>query len=626
MGAASFHFRPRSFRRRIAGLLFAATASLAVAAPAFAVDLTVSNVEVTQSIQTPVNSIRLIAARSTAVRATIGITGNAGGPVAGVTGVLHVFRNGVEITPAAGVVPINGPFTAPAAPQRANENDTLNFELATPAALQPSMDLDVRVDVTPIAGESNFANNSGFANDLTVVAGTTPSLFFTRINFTPAGLGLPPLSFVQAGTGDSMVRGILPVADGDPNLYRQGLFPTLTFAGNAGVAAVVDGGDIDNLLNLLESCRQLIVSNGLGATNTTFLHGWLAGNPIDGNGWARIGGRVTFGNSDPVRAQRTYAHELTHNLGFDHITNNIDQVGWDVSSRLPNNPATNNTTGRVKPTTLFDVQVPGLVTNQAWVETAKYLSLETNPALGFSSPDRGDVPKPSRRVLIVRGVLDPRGTRLQRLLPVFRYPWLSQPAERPRQARFQAEVRTVTGALIRAPFNSDLRDDRSLSRFGAFEVMIPTSAEIQSLRITDTSGERTFGRLARTKAVPRITILSPQPGARLAARTTVRWRANDADTASGRLMYQVAYSPNGGRNWVPIAVDLTKTAVTFNSTQIQRSAGRGVLRVFVSDGLNTAFADVTKLTPTRASFPAPPQQTRTEPTAPMSTNEQRDRV
>jgi hypothetical protein len=67
-------------------------------------------------------------------------------------------------------------------------------------------------------------------------------------------------------------------------------------------------------------------------------------------------------------------------------------------------------------------------------------------------------------------------------------------------------------------------------------------------------------------------------------------------------MYQVAYSPNAGRNWVPIAVDLTKTAVIFNSTQIQRSAGRGVLRVFVSDGLNTAYTDVAKLTPTRASY------------------------
>ncbi len=28
--------------------------------------------------------------------------------------------------------------------------------------------------------------------------------------------------------GDAIIQGIFPVNDGDPNLYREGLFPTLT--------------------------------------------------------------------------------------------------------------------------------------------------------------------------------------------------------------------------------------------------------------------------------------------------------------------------------------------------------------------------------------------------------------
>ena len=79
---------------------------------------TVTNVEVTQAIQTPTNSISLVAKRSTAIRATIGIADNGGLPVAGVTGVAHIFRNGIEITTPAGLTPINAPLTAPAAPQR----------------------------------------------------------------------------------------------------------------------------------------------------------------------------------------------------------------------------------------------------------------------------------------------------------------------------------------------------------------------------------------------------------------------------------------------------------------------------------------------------------------------------
>jgi hypothetical protein len=606
MRAAGFlRFAPRRGARLASAVLGMAVVAAASATSASAVDLTVTSLEVTQATQTPTNSIRLVATRSTAIRATVGVADNGGLPFAGVTGVAHVFRNGIEITPPAGLPPINAPLTAPAAPQRANENDTLNFELPAPALLLASTDIDVRVDLTPVAGETNTTNNSGAANDLTAVAGANPSLFFTRVNFTPAGLGLPPLSFVQAGTGDAMVKGILPVADGDANLYRQGLFPTLTFARDAGTTGVVDSTDINDLLTLLEACRQLIVSNGLGALNTTFLHGWLAGNPISGNGWAPIGGRVSFGNSDPVRGQRTYAHELTHNLGFDHITSNLDQVGWDVGARLSGNPATNNTTGRVKPTSLFDIMVAGLLTNQAWVDTVKYLSLLTNTALGFSSPDAGDIPKPSRRVLVIRGAFDPRGTRLVRLVPVFRYPWLAQPAERLRQAEFVAEVTTVTGSVIRAPFGATLGDDASREIRGAFAVLVPTTAEIRSLRITDARRERTFARLARSRVVPRLRILTPRPGARLGARTTVRWATRDQDTPAARLLFQLAYSPNAGRSWVPLAVDVQGRSTTFDSTQIQRSAGRGVLRLFVSDGLNTSFADVAKLTPTRARYPAP---------------------
>jgi hypothetical protein len=255
--------------------------------------------------------------------------------------------------------------------------------------------------------------------------------------------------------------------------------------------------------------------------------------------------------------------------------------------------------------TLFDIMVAGLLTNQAWVDTARYLSLLTNSALGFASPDSRAIPKPSRRVLMIRGVFDPRGTRLLRLLPVFRYPWLSQPSQPPRQAEFLAEVATTAGSVIRAPFSAGLGDDASREIRGAFEILVPAGSEIRLLRITDADRERTFGRLTRSKATPRLVVRSPRPGARLGARTTVRWTTCDSDTPAGSLVYQRAYSPNAGRNWVPLAVDFRGNAVTFDSTQIQKSNGRDVLRLFVSDGLNTAFADITKLTPTRARYPAP---------------------
>jgi hypothetical protein len=521
--------------------------------------------------------------------------------VPGVTGVVHVFRNGTEITPTAGVAPL-ATLTAPLAPNRATETDTLNFELPVSALdqLTATTNLDVRVDVTPVAGETNTANNSGAANDLTVVAGVNPKLFFTRINYTPAGLGLPSNAFIQSGVGDAFVRGIIPVNDRDPNLYAQGLFPSLTYTGDANGDGILEALDTDgsSLLDLLESCRQLIVDNGLGANETTFLFGWLAGNPINGNGLASVGGRISFGNTDPIRGQRSYAHELTHNFGFNHVTNNIDEVGWDVGARLVNNPSTNNTLGHVKPTSLFDIQVGGLLTNQAWIDTPKYISLLGNTALGFGSGDtQGDIRKKAKRqVLVIQGQLDRKGARVLRLEPVFRYPWLSQPSPANARGNYVAEVVTTTGGVIRAPFNGGVHDDSRGDRpaFGAFNVMVPAIGDVASVRIVNRRTKRTLVAIKPSERPPTIAITAPRPRGKLTKRTTIRWKASDADTARSKLRYQIAYSRDGGRSFVPLGVDVSDSSLTFDAAQVRKSKN-ALIRVFVSDGLNTAFADVGSL-------------------------------
>jgi hypothetical protein len=151
------------------------------------------------------------------------------------------------------------------------------------------------------------------------------------------------------------------------------------------------------------------------------------------------------------------------------------------------------------------------------------------------------------------------------------------------------------------PFNALVGEDfeqGGQDAFGAFEVMVavPPEQEVTSLRITDAQGRRTFAAIQRSKP-PSIRLIFPRKGASLAKRTTVAWVVRDPDTSVAQLLYQVAYSPDGGQSWVPIAVDVpgTKRFILFDATEIQPSKGNGVIRVFVSDGLNTAFADVSKL-------------------------------
>ncbi|MCI0560261.1 MAG: hypothetical protein MN733_17380 [Nitrososphaera sp.] len=490
--------------------------------PPGGVDLTVQNIEITQAIQTTTNIITLVAQRSTAVRVTLG-TG--GGSVTGVTGLLHVFVNGAEITPVAGLPPINAPITAPASPQRSNENHTLNFELLAPSGITASADVDFLVDITPVPGETNTANNSGQINNLTFVNRTTPTLYFTRINWTPSGLGLPALTDVQAGRGDAFVRGIYPVNDSDPNLYRQGLFPTLTFTEDANGNSILDlNPEGNNLLSFLASCRQLIVDAGLGATDITFLYGWVAGNPIDANGWGQVSGRNAFGNTEHIRHQRTYAHELGHNFGLSHSDGGlIDEVGWDVGARLDGNPAGNNTTGRVRPITLNDIMSPGLLTNQAWVKTANYNfflgSLALSSTSNGTSADQEDS---SERILVIQGIFNPEGDSLLYLEPVFRFPWPSQPTSRRQGGRFAVAVTDETGNVTRTPFDALVADDAGPERHGFFEIMVavPSDREVVSLRITDAEGARVFGGFDRSQP-PEIIITAPATGAQLGDTTRV---------------------------------------------------------------------------------------------------------
>lgn len=86
-------------------------------------------------------------------------------------------------------------------------------------------------------------------------------------------------------------------------------------------------------------------------------------------------------------------------------------------------------------------------------------------------------------------------------------------------------------------------------------------------------------------------MLKPSQGARVAARTTLDWRVSDPDTKASRLRFQVAYSPDGGKSFVPAGTDLERTKLTVDPEQLPKS-NNGIFRIFVSDGLNTQFKDI----------------------------------
>jgi len=277
----------------------------------------------------------------------------------------------------------------------------------------------------------------------------------------------------------------------------------------------------------------------------------------------------------------------------------------DVTGRLIDDPATNNVTSRVKELDHRDIMVPGLLSEQAWVDTSTYDAMLSDHVVQCAAPNFHQF------VAVIQGIFDPWGPYQIERNPVFRYPW---PSSSPTPQRFQQGPFTLRlvddiGREYVQNFDATMftEDPEGLeAEFGAFQVGVPVdpNARIVSMEIHD--GQRILASRQGVKE-PTIEILSPQPGDLLGEVTTIAVQTDDPDTDPSLMMINAAYSPDDGESWVPIAVQLPGVTTEFdvNTAEIQRSNGEGVIRVFVSDGLNTAYADAAGLSPQKAIYPVP---------------------
>ncbi|MGQ0552716.1 MAG: hypothetical protein ACT4PU_05805 [Planctomycetota bacterium] len=582
---------------------FAAVAVLAALTPSSAQsDFRVIKIEVNQSIQT--GSTPLVAGRATFVRASIRISPPPIVPVP-LDGVLRVFVGGIE-QPGSPIFSDNGPFPAMVPSNPASENGTLNFVFLPPQANNVTLTVQINPAGPNFVPESDIGNNTLSTAALNFGFQRVPEIAYAPIDYRPSGGSVPnppPTALIEPGVGDNFVQGIYPMPD---MFYHRIDAPTklwtssLASSGSPLLTAL--GVDI-NLMNPVPD----------------FLYGWIPGG-LSYNGQAIIGGDVSMGNTEPIRFQRTFAHELGHNFGLQHNSTTTGLIGVDVEHHLN----LTQVLSQIKSSTLKDIMYAGLLTHEAWVASGSYGVFYNHPVFNPTDSDvlALDAGGSGARNLLVAGLWNQQTGTLE-LLDVLSLEGGRRTLPAPADAA-NLVVRTYSGGVLvrelplaartAADCGLDTDSQGAASPLVSFVAVLPElgamAQPIDRVVVESLSGalppvSRT---LLRSPTAPAVSFSSPVSGDLLAAAQSgalragpdgestllVAWSASDADGEA--LRFHLRYSPDGVR-FAPIATGLAETSVEVPLSALPRfQEGRGFFEVLASDGLNTSRARTAPLT------------------------------
>lgn len=535
-----------------------------------------------QTVQT--GSTELVACKSTIVRCGMSSTGTLA-PGEAIDGLMRVFVNGVE-APYSPIYSDNGPLVPPAMSAPQNLDDSLNFYFVPPA----SANVELKIELNPAgpnqATETDYTNNDVSSGILSFNCKATPEVVFVPIDYRPGGGSTPNLpdpQLIKPGVGDNFIQGIYPGADWE---YRPYDSPSKLWTNSLSGS----GSGLNSSLN-----AELQLMN----PKPDFIYGWVPGS-LPYNGQANgIPGTSAIGNTQTIRHQRTFAHELGHLFGLSHNTKNIGTTGVDVEHHL----AITESLPEIKPPSKKDIMAAGLLTFEAWVWPTNYnFFLNHNK---YQCPPVAKAAAPTASMYF-GGLYDPAQASLS-----LDYS-LTVPGLRP-----EPSVELSAADLVLVAYGAGGAKDE-LARVGAsawvescsgdasdlasmaapFRATLPSGVDpamVEAVAVFDAQGLE-LARLERSAHAPEVAFTSPRPSELIPEVLTLEWRATDAD--GDALQTYLRFSPDGER-LQPIAMDVQGSSLTVDMTSLPRLVtGKGFFELVVSDGLNTTTARTALLRPT----------------------------
>lgn len=390
-------------------------------------------------------------------------------------------------------------------------------------------------------------------------------------------------------------------------------------------------GDLDKgvILNKLLYTYWLYAQYRSNQAHPDQLFGWLPMELYNGGAsdpfWCPScagphSSRVAFGGLRPetdIGGPRILAHEIAHNLGALHAwsptatedagcfktegadirvdpgwpypyTPHIQEFGIDLYSDPP----------VIHPPTTYDMMA---YCTDPWISPHTYRKIFESPFLQLDSvmPEvqaslAAEVQPTGSGTLMVTGIVYPNGNVSQP--EIIRMEGDSFDAgfrpPHPEGDDYCLEVWGPDGSKLgQRCFDAGFVDLESGLPIASSAYFIPLH-DINPddvARITVSSPQQTLSEIAPSNHAPAIRILEPAGGTTLVGRQTIVWEGSDAD--GDLLTYDLLYSPDGGRLWLPLAVQLRDTRYSFHTSQIPATA-EGRLRLIARDGFNTATTEL----------------------------------